>query len=194
MTKTVAAMTDEERAKLFPVILTKHTPEWKNWYEEEKINILSNVNDVASIHHYGSSSIPNILSKPTIDILIEVEADVDLEGMKNTFIQLGYDYMKYGKAPSMLFVKGYTVEGFAEKVFHVHVIYKEDYQPEILFRDYLISHPNMAKEYEELKIELKNQLEFDRDAYTNGKTEFIKRISNIAVEEYKIRDTIINGV
>lgn len=168
----VAKMTDEERAKLFPVILEKHNPEWKKWYKEEKNNIVSNVNNIVSIHHYGSTSIPNIMAKPTIDILIEIDKDSDLESLKQNIIESGYHYMKFGAPPAMMFVKGYTPSGFAERVFHIHVYYA-GLQKELLFRDYLVSHPDLAKKYEMLKIKLKDKYEFDRDGYTEAKSKFL---------------------
>lgn len=56
-------------------------------------------------------------------------------------------------APHMIFVKGYTINGFEGQVFHNLVRYKIDWD-EIYFRDYLIKHPEIAKEYETLKIML----------------------------------------
>ena len=191
--KDVDKMTDEQRAKLFPIILEKHNPEWKSWYESESKNIIDTVQGIYSIHHYGSTAIPNIAAKPTIDILIEIEPDADKERIKNEIIQLGYHFMSFGREPSMMFVKGYTPEGFAKRVFHIHIYYK-GIQEELLFRDYLISHPELAKEYEILKINLKSQYEFDRDGYTKAKSEFISRVTKQAVEVYKNQPPVKLGV
>ena len=46
---------------------------------------------------------------------------------------------------------------------------------DILFRDYLNGHPEVAHEYERLKLGLWKQFEHDRDGYTNAKTEFVRR-------------------
>lgn len=45
-----------------------------------------------------------------------------------------------------------------------------------LFRDYLIHHPDVAREYERLKFELAANYAKDRVAYTNGKNEFINDV------------------
>jgi len=118
--KDVANMTDKERAKLFPVILEEHNPEWKTWYTDECKNIMDNVDAIEAIHHYGSTAVPNIMAKPTVDILIEVERQADLESIKQSFKDLGYNYMNFGVPPSMMFVKGYTPQGFAERVFLIN--------------------------------------------------------------------------
>ena len=71
------------------------------------------------------------------------------------------------------FNKGYTSDGYAEKVFHLHLRVKGD-NDEIYFRDYLNGHPDIAKEYEQLKLSLWNKFEHDRDGYTDAKTGFVK--------------------
>lgn len=49
--------------------------------------------------------------------------------------------------------KGYTENGFAEKVFHIHLRYIGN-NNELYFRDYLNEYPKIAKEYEKLKLNL----------------------------------------
>ena len=68
--------------------------------------------------------------------------------------------------------KGYTPQGFAEKVFHLHICHPGDWD-EIVFRDYLRRSPRKAEEYAELKIELQKRFKHNRDAYTEAKGEFI---------------------
>ncbi len=75
--------------------------------------------------------------------------------------------------------KGYTEDGFAEKVFHIHIRLKGDID-EVYFKDYLIAHHQVAKEYENLKLKLWEEYEFNRDAYTDAKTSFVKIYTDIA--------------
>ncbi len=184
MKNDVSKLTDAQRAALFPITIEKHNLNWKIWYEKEKQSILKNVEDIKVIHHYGSTSIPSIAAKPIVDILIEVEKDTDLSRLKQSFLDLGYNYMNFGKPPSMMFVKGYTVNGFAEKVFHVHVHY-EGLQEDLVFRDYLIAHPDTAAEYESLKLSLKEKYEYDRDGYTSAKSGFIMSVIKKALSSKK---------
>lgn len=78
---------------------------------------------------------------------------------------------------------GYTKDGFAEKVYHVHLRLVGD-NDELYFRDYLNAHPQVAKEYETLKLRLWREFEHDRDAYTEAKTAFIKAVTAQARQEY----------
>ena len=85
---------------------------------------------------------------------------------------------------NLVFNKGYTPEGFADKVFHLHLRYLGDWK-ELYFRDYLIAHFEIAKKYGELKQKLKKEFKYNRDGYTEAKTEFIKKHTAEARKEFK---------
>lgn len=72
--------------------------------------------------------------------------------------------------------KGYTEQGFAERVFYIHLRLNGDCK-ELKFRDYINTHPNVAKEYEKLKLDLWHRFEHDRDNYTEAKSAFVERYS-----------------
>ena len=84
------------------------------------------------------------------------------------------------------FNKGYEPEGFADKIFHLHLRYQGD-NDELYFRDYLREHPDLAKDYESLKKILWKKYEHNRNAYTEAKSDFIKTYTQKAKEEYKRR-------
>jgi GrpB-like predicted nucleotidyltransferase (UPF0157 family) len=56
----------------------------------------------------------------------------------------------------------------------------------LLFRDYLIEHPEVAKEYEALKLRLADEYPNDRIAYTEGKTAFVVRLTRLAKNYYQV--------
>lgn len=88
-------------------------------------------------------------------------------------------------AQSISFNKGYTENGFAEKVFHLHLRYQGN-NDELYFRDYMNRNPLIAKEYEKLKLSLWKTYEHDRDGYTNAKTEFISKYTKKAKELWNV--------
>ena len=91
--------------------------------------------------------------------------------------------------PHLMFMKGYTSQGFAQRVFHLHIRYSGDWD-ELYFRDYLQLHPDISEQYGILKSELQQLFEHDRDGYTCAKTDFIKRHTQLAkaelVGKYKV--------
>ena len=84
-----------------------------------------------------------------------------------------------GGETRLSFNKGYTPEGFAQRVFHLHLRFAGD-ADELLFRDYLRAHPEIAKEYEALKLSLWKPYEHDRDGYTAAKTLFVEKVTAAA--------------
>ncbi|TYQ18146.1 UNVERIFIED_CONTAM: GrpB-like predicted nucleotidyltransferase (UPF0157 family) [Acetivibrio alkalicellulosi] len=183
MTKPLDEMTNEERWKLFPIIICNHSPVWKEKYLLEKaiIEKVIGFDNISRINHIGSTTVPNLVAKPTIDILVEINDATDTEKLIINMKEAGYIYSPQpdNPAPHMMFMKGYTNEGFKGQVYHVHVRYSGDWD-ELYFKDYLLLHPEVAEEYGKLKIELKQKFEYNRDGYTYAKTDFIKNITKLA--------------
>lgn len=101
-----------------------------------------------------------------------------MAAVKNLLAESGYICMSQN-AERLSFNKGYTEKGFAEKVFHLHLRFIGD-NDELYFRDYLIEHPDIAREYEKLKLTLWKKFEHDRDGYTSAKAEFVQKYTNEA--------------
>ncbi len=190
MSKLLEHLTNEELWKLFPIIISPPNPEWKQNYLIEKVKIEEKIgiDNIVRISHIGSTAVPDLPAKPTIDILLEIKDNTDLEKLISNIKQLDYIHSPQpnNPAPHMMFMKGYSPEGFKGQAYHLHVRYSGDWD-EIYFRDYLISHPDAAREYADLKLELKKKYEFDRDGYTAAKTDFIRKITKLAREEMKNR-------
>lgn len=181
MPKKLSKMTLEELWQLFPIILKPPTEEWRKWYEEESKALSAALNGIGitSINHIGSTAIKGIWAKPTVDILVETAGDMNEAAM--AIRRCGYTEMSRSDT-RISFNKGYTKNGFADRVFHLHLRHAGD-NAEIRFRDYLNAHPDVAKEYEKLKLSLWKKYEHDRDGYTDAKTGFINNINQIAKDK-----------
>ena len=172
MAKNLSEMSLEELWQLFPIFLTEHQNCWNEWFSEEESVLKTFLPENTIISHIGSTAIPSICAKPIVDILAEIPKDGKMSEYKELIVKNGYICMAESEN-RMSFNKGYTENGFAERVFHLHLRYKGDHD-ELYFRDYLIAHPDTAKEYEDLKLSLWKKYEHNRDGYTNAKTEFVK--------------------
>ena len=192
-------MTDKERAKLYPVILREYNTAWPEWFADEKSNLeqLIGSENIARISHFGSTSVPGLAAKPTIDILLEINESAGIDELIAALAPP--DYICLNEAaltiptppPHLMFIKGYLADGFAERVYHIHVRYPGDWD-ELLFRDYLITHPETAAEYAELKRRLIQDYEYDRDGYTRSKTDFIRAVINKAKGNVQTMEQSIN--
>ena len=186
MNNPLQKMTNEELWVLFPIILSEHRAEWTKFYEQEKDTIISalGTKNISRINHIGSTSVPGLIAKPTIDILLEIPTDADIPSLTAALISAGYicNTQPNNPAPHLTFMKGYTPQGFRGQAVHLHVRFPGDWD-ELYFRDYLRSHPETAKSYGKLKQNLQLRYEHDRDAYTEAKTDFIQEATRLARKE-----------
>ena len=177
-------MTDKELADLFPIILSEYNLAWPQWYEEEKERLIQMIGapSIIRITHVGSTAVPGLIAKPIVDILLEIAENIDTEKLVASLPCDEYVCLRQQTIPTLdriMFLKGYTSAGFAERVFHIHVRNLGDWD-EPYFRDYLIAHPEAAAAYAKLKRSLREQYEHDRDRYTHSKGEFIQAVTKSA--------------
>ncbi|WP_289857012.1 GrpB family protein [uncultured Muribaculum sp.] len=179
MAKSLNDMTLGELWQLFPIILSSHRPQWEDWAKEEIESLLEILSEYFPIiNHIGSTAVPNIQAKPIIDILVELSLDYNWQDIRAIMDSSGYICMSL--SPNrMSFNKGYSPDGYAEKVYHIHFHAVGD-NDEIYFRDYLKNNPSIASEYESLKLSLLPRYRNNRDGYTEAKSDFVRRVTEQA--------------
>ena len=171
--KELSEMSLEELWELFPIFLVEHNEKWADHYNEMERNLreMLPAGAIDRISHIGSTAIQNIWAKNIVDIMVEIPHSAHMEEVARILEQNGFTRMS-AEAKRISLNKGYTKDGFADKVYHIHLRFSGD-NDEIYFRDYLNAHPDVAKEYETLKLQLWRKYEHNRGAYTDAKTEFI---------------------
>lgn len=187
--KKLADMSLEELWQQFPIVLKSHNPDYQLWYEDEKQKIVQYLHSAAvyRINHIGSTAVPGLIAKPTVDILLELVRPYDLNQVISKLKPLKWQVMdRDNDLQTIDLNKGYTPTGFAEKVYHLHIKPADDWG-ELYFRDYLMAHPEIAKQYGELKLKLAQKYKYNRDAYTNAKTDFVTRYTQEGRKEFNGR-------
>jgi len=183
MGKKLSDMTLNELWHIFPISLCAPQENWKKQYNAEYLLLKGRLPDT-KIFHIGSTAIGTIWAKPIVDILVEIKED-GFETAHKAITDCGYTCMNTEKHRRD-YNKGYTAAGFAKEVFHLHLRITGD-NDELYFRDYLIEHGDAAKQYEALKLKLWKKYEFDRDGYTEAKSEFIEKCTKKAKKEFGTR-------
>lgn len=185
MGKALKDMSLEELWQLFPIILTEHDSRWGSWYAEEEQLLRAALPPhlTVRISHIGSTAIDGIWAKPIIDILVEITPDCDICSLKPAVYRAGYLCMSENEN-RISFNKGYTENGFSERVFHLHLRRCDDHD-ELYFRDYLNENPDVAKKYEQLKLGLQKRYKHNRDGYTEAKTSFVEKYTKEAKRVFK---------
>ncbi len=186
MDDRLKALSPLDRAALFPVILRRYDPSWREWFacESERLSLLLR-EDIHRLSHIGSTAVEGLLAKPTVDILLEVKDGCETAVLVEAAEKAGYFYDPETSPPGvpMVFMKGYTADGYEERVFHLHVR-PAGMNDELYFRDYLRDHPRVRSEYAELKKRLAQEYKHDRETYTGEKTDFIKQHTQNAKKLY----------
>ncbi len=175
MEKELSEMSLAELWELFPIFLVAPSGRWRSCYAGMEAVLSDTLAEcrVVRISHIGSTAVTGIWSKDIVDILVEVAADSDMTEAARAIERCGFICMSTS-ADRMSFNRGYTKRGFAADVFHLHLRRAGD-NGELYFRDYLNDHPSTAKEYEAMKLRLWKRFGHDRDAYTEAKSEFVRR-------------------
>jgi GrpB-like predicted nucleotidyltransferase (UPF0157 family) len=173
------------------VAIEPYNPAWALMFVKEKEHLLSCLPNelIKRIEHFGSTAVPNLAAKPIIDMLVEVTS---LEEVKKRIVPVlesqGYDYFwrpTWGDNVPPFYVWFLKRDAKGNRTHHIHMVEHEfEHWDRLLFRDYLIDHPVTAKEYQKLKYELANKYESDRIKYTRKKTEFIRKITQLAKNYY----------
>lgn len=150
-----------------------YNPGWPVRYVGEMEKVSAGLNPcLLEHHHIGSTAIPGLAAKPTIDILCVVESLEALDGCNQAMIDFGYQPKGENGNPGRRYFQ--KVEDTVH-LFHIHA-YAPGH-PDILrhlnFRDYLRSHPDEARAYQDLKTQLAQLHSFEPEQYTSGKAAFI---------------------
>jgi GrpB-like predicted nucleotidyltransferase (UPF0157 family) len=180
MAKDLHTLSREELGQLFPIIISEPKSHWPYLFLQEKDNIIGLLGKKIAImvEHIGSTAVPNLPAKPTVDILVEIPNGNDVKTkIINMMTSNGYNYM-HEQDNHIMVVKGYTPEGIKGQSYHIHMGTKDHNElgDMLLFRDYLKSNISVADEYSKLKKNLASLHKHDREAYTKAKTTFIKKI------------------
>jgi GrpB-like predicted nucleotidyltransferase (UPF0157 family) len=176
------------------VDITPYDRGWPESFRHEKEHLLSCLPPdlVRRVEHFGSTAVPGLAAKPIIDILVEVS---DLEATRRRIAPVleaqGYEYFwrptfgDDGPPFYAWFIKRNQLTRV--RTHHIHMVeagFVKQWEC-LLFRDYLVQHPEAAKRYEELKRRLASEHPTDRVAYTRGKTVFVVAMTREARRYYR---------
>lgn len=163
-------------------------PSWPQSYTNEValLRPVFGASFVAS-HHIGSTSVPGLPAKPTIDIVIEVTKQADIPAFYPEMEKIGYTCRGECLNAVIPGIPGrfYFVRyAGAEHLIHVHVYCTghHDIEEKLVFRDYLKAHASVAAEYGTLKHELAEKNLYDNIGYMRGKDTFVKTTIEKAVK------------
>lgn len=174
------------------VSLVPYDPAWPRMFEEEKKHLRDCLPSrlIRRIEHFGSTAIPGLAAKPIVDVIVEVSSLEETKARIAPVLEAqGYDYFwraTHGEDGPPFYAWFIKRDSASVRTHHIHMVESDfEHWNRLLFRDYLIDHPKVAREYEALKLALARNYPNDRVAYTKGKTEFVVRVNEDAKEFYR---------
>ncbi|WP_185226380.1 GrpB family protein [Chryseobacterium indologenes] len=192
------------------VTFEQYNPSWKDQFASIKTELEKSIGFLhPQIEHIGSTSVEGLSAKPVIDIMIGVKNEQELDQIPP--LLQGLDYVYYEKYDEDMPYRRFFIKlidrphklGFPEiirtddeipdklhnhklRIAHIHAIpvSSKHWLRHIAFRDYLRAHPEVKKEYQQLKEHLSQKEWHDGNDYNDGKDPFIKREERKAVQWY----------
>lgn len=172
---------NKDRVELVP-----HDDSWAAEFESEKKRLKKLLGKAAiDIQHVGSTSIPGLMAKPILDIAVAVKSASVLRKLISVLSAAGYDVKDSINELGEILARKGTPDNRTHYI-HIEVLNSMFWNNHILFRDYLIKHPEYIKEYEDLKKDMFERFKDERKLYTAAKNDFIEKILDYAREEQQM--------
>jgi GrpB-like predicted nucleotidyltransferase (UPF0157 family) len=156
------------------VRLAEWTPRWTELFAEEAARLHVALGDLAvAIEHYGSTSVPGLVAKPLLDILVGGPEATDAARYVAALAPLGYDYAAHAGIPEHLV--------FGRGTARTHLVHVVRYgggawRRALAFRDALRADAALRDTYAALKRELVQRHGAERSCYTAAKSAFVEDV------------------
>ena len=174
------------------IAVAPYDPRWPELFVRERLHLLSCLPSdlIERIEHFGSTAVPGLSAKPIVDILVGVTSlDETRRSIAPILEAQGYDYFwrsSWGDDAPPFYAWFIKRDEAGNRTHHIHMVESWfEHWDRLLFRDYLIEHPDVAREYGELKIRLCGAYPDDRVAYTHAKGDFVRRVTETAKHRYR---------
>ena len=169
------------------VSLVDYCSDWPQEFEKEKKKLQKIFSGSAlAIEHVGSTAIPGLSAKPILDIAVAVANEETLIKLIPVLTNAGYDVLDLVEKCGEILARKGKPECRTHYI-HVEVMGSTYWNNHILFRNYMLKHPETVKQYEVLKRRLATEFQEDRKKYTATKNEFIQNILKLVREAEVVR-------
>lgn len=163
------------------VKIVLYNSDWPKEFEKEKYLLQKTFGSkIVAIEHIGSTAIPGMASKPIIDINMAIPSLELAESYIKPLEKLGYRYMKERWFEDRYFFPKGSKNNRTHHLNLVEITSENAWGSMLLFRDYLIGHPDVKNAYAKLKIELAKKNANNRETYTEAKSDFVRNVINKA--------------
>jgi GrpB-like predicted nucleotidyltransferase (UPF0157 family) len=169
-------MLNRRRVHLRKTKICPWTEEWAKVFSHEEKWLKEILKDeIVDIFHIGSTSVPAVgYAKPIIDILMVVKNIEKVDLFNEELQRFGYEPKGENGIPG----RRYFPKGNETRTHHLHIyqVGHENIKTHLDFKEYLMNHPEDAKNYGQLKIELAKRFPENHYQYQDEKQEFVNQL------------------
>lgn len=163
------------------IFLAPHSKNWATIYTLESARIYEFMDahlPQLKLHHIGSTAIRDIVAKPVLDILGEVDVITSVDQFEQIFKKFGYEHKGEYGIPGRRYLTLYSLNKEIAYV-HLHIFESgsKEFKSHLRFRDILNKDEELRITYETLKL-LLVESKIPRSEYTNAKADLINKILN----------------
>jgi GrpB-like predicted nucleotidyltransferase (UPF0157 family) len=172
-------------------VFSDYSAEWPAAFrrEAETLRAVLGAN-LVDLHHIGSTSVPGLAAKATIDILPLVRSLDDVDASVARMAAFGYRAWGEFGLPGRRY---FTKDRGDVRTHNLHCYRADDAEVErhLAFCAYLRAHPAACREYAALKRVVFARHADDMLAYNDGKNDWIKAHEPIAIAWYRTHGPLL---
>ena len=151
-----------------PIVVVPYDASWPEEFRGYAERIRAVLGPAAvRIDHVGSTSVPGLAAKPIIDIQVSVASLEPVAPYAGPLAKLGYTYEPTNDDRTKRAFR--WPPGQRRTHLYARAAGSFEEQLNLLFRDYLRTHPLDAREYAKVKGELAETFRHDREGYVRAK-------------------------
>lgn len=173
------------------MLIEKYTSNWITNFADLKREIEIGLNGLdCNIEHVGSTSVPNLDSKPIVDIDIICENESEFENIKSVLKNIGYYHNgNQGIEKREVFKRdGNSTNGILDSIpHHLYVCPKnsEALERYILLRNFLRKNDWARIKYQEMKYQLAEKANQDKKLYAKLKELNVNEFIDVIIKKAK---------
>jgi GrpB-like predicted nucleotidyltransferase (UPF0157 family) len=153
--------------------LSEYDPQWAVLFcaEAERISLALPAD--VTIDHIGSTAVPGLIAKPTIDIMVGAEPHQRLEAIRSALVDLGYEDMGEAGVPGRIYFRRRIGTAF-----NIALVLRGGpvWVANLAFRDHLRTNPEARREYAETKRQALDSGIQSLLAYSEYKSAVVSRL------------------
>jgi GrpB-like predicted nucleotidyltransferase (UPF0157 family) len=159
------------------VVVAGYDRRWRALFDDVREELTTALGpSILEVHHIGSTAVPGLCAKPILDVLVSVPDFSRAVELVPRLASLQFEFRRDEEIPDRHYFRrppGGAIRthhlSMAEPTSRYHIV-------TIGFRDALRNNPELAAEYGRLKLGLAERYPRDRQAYIEGKTEFVTTV------------------